>query len=168
MTEQSAVHTGTLFGYINCTLPASKKYSPQLICNTGDGSMLFAINALLGSCQSFVFSVAFVSSSGLAALKNALVETKARGTIITSTYMDFNDPGVLRELLLLENCDVYLADEERRFHAKGYVFNHEAGTTGIVGEKVPARSRGTSRTISPTLLSGFSLVWCGNLGHIGT
>lgn len=80
MTEQSAVHTGTLFGYINCTLPASKKYSPQLICNTGDGSMLFAINALLGSCQSFVFSVAFVSSSGLAALKNALVETKARGT----------------------------------------------------------------------------------------
>lgn len=133
MTEQSAVYTDTLFGYINRTLPASKKYSPQLISNTGEATMLTAINSLLGSCQSFVFSVAFISSDGLAALKNALVETKARGTIITSTYLDFNDPDDLRELLLLENCHVYLADEERGFHAKGYIFNHEAGTTAIVG-----------------------------------
>lgn len=127
------MYADTVYGYINRSLPSSKTYSPQLISNTADATMAQAISSLLGSCQSFVFSVAFITSDGLAVLMEALNSFTGRGTIITSTYLDFNEPDTLLELLKFDNIDVYLADERRGFHAKGYVFRHELGVTAIVG-----------------------------------
>ena len=104
--------------------------------------MLDALRQELRQARSFHFSVAFVNNSGIGALKQPLVEAGqraekqgTRNTIITSTYLDFNDPEALRELLSLPGVDVYIhADIDRGFHAKGYVFEHTDGvTTAIVG-----------------------------------
>ena len=103
--------------------------------------MLEVLRGELETCASFHFSVAFVNTSGIAALKQALVEAGRRAceagttnTIVTSCYLDFNEPEALRELLRIRGVDVYVHDDEQRGHPKGYVFEHAEGvTTAIVG-----------------------------------
>ncbi len=96
--------------------------------------MAAAIRQELLHCKSFTFSVAFITSSALAMLKPALLGFQGRGTIITSRYLDFNDPVTFRELRLLKNVDVYIHDDlDAGFHAKGYVFEKVDGVTAIVG-----------------------------------
>ena len=56
----------------------------------------------LNSCDSFCFSVAFINKSGLAVLKQALIDLRdkgIRGKIITSTYLGFNHPNVFKEIV---------------------------------------------------------------------
>lgn len=125
----------TRFGFIDSAAESELFYHPQLVANSDGPTMLDAINFQLKSANSFLFSVAFITSEGIAAIKEALVQARdhGRGTIITSRYQDFNDPDDLEELLTLDNVDVYIADERRGFHAKGYVFSHDDVVTAIVG-----------------------------------
>lgn len=81
--------------------------------------MLRAIREELRRTHRFVFSVAFVTSSAIALLKQALIDFEGTGVIITSTYLGFNSPAVFRELLNLPNIDVFLHTPNRDFHAKG-------------------------------------------------
>ncbi|MGS2665682.1 hypothetical protein I6I10_10505 [Corynebacterium glucuronolyticum] len=106
--------------------------------------MLEALRAEIAIAGSFHFSVAFINTSGIGALKQSLVDSGrralrqgTRNTIITSTYLDFTDPEALRELMALPGADVYVhTDLDRGFHAKGYVFEHEGGVaTAIVGKQ---------------------------------
>ena len=94
--------------------------------------MLQGIKLELRTAQSFTFSVAFISSRGIALLKQALLDFKGKGRIITSRYLDFNDPTMFRELLTLENVEV-LIHQGDGFHSKGYVFHHDVGITAVVG-----------------------------------
>ncbi len=75
--------------------------------------MLEALRAEIAIAGSFHFSVAFIRTSGIGALKQSLVDSGrralrqgTRNTIITSTYLDFNDPEALRELMALPGVDV--------------------------------------------------------------
>ncbi|WP_297189394.1 DEAD/DEAH box helicase [uncultured Corynebacterium sp.] len=129
------------YGFVSASEPSSSPLNPTLVFNEG-ATMLDALRQELRQARSFHFSVAFVNTSGIGALKQPLVEAGqraekqgTRNTIITSTYLDFNDPEALRELLSLPGVDVYIhADIDRGFHAKGYVFEHTDGvTTAIVG-----------------------------------
>lgn len=96
--------------------------------------MLHAIRQELSQASHFIFSVAFISSRGIALLKEALLQFTGTGEIITSNYLDFNDPAVFRELLLLENVRTFIhEDVDRGFHAKGYIFHRDDGITAIVG-----------------------------------
>lgn len=132
MTELSA---DTKFGFIDSTVSSQRAYNPILFSNQSELTMLRAILGELRRSKSFQFSVAFISSSGLALLKQELLDFQGRGTIYTSTYLDFNDPGVFEELLTLENIEVrVLNDSIDAFHSKGYIFQHHAGTsTAIIG-----------------------------------
>ncbi len=122
------------FGFLDATLAADQLHNPVLISNTDDNTMLRAIKEELSRSTSFIFSVAFITSSGLAMLKQALHEFSGQGTIITSRYLDFNEPDVFRELLNLDSVQVLVdSGVEEGFHAKGYVFNQEFGMTAIVG-----------------------------------
>ncbi|MEJ5918801.1 DEAD/DEAH box helicase [Corynebacterium sp. H78] len=122
------------FGFVDHAVESPRIYEPQLIANTPDVSMLGALHEELKRSDSFKFSIAFVSATGLALLKQALLDFKGRGTIVTSRYLDFNHPDVFRELLLLDNVDVYIYDNPRAgFHAKGYVFEQTPLLTAIIG-----------------------------------
>lgn len=124
----------TTFGFIDHTIDTEKLYHPVLIANEGENTMKRAIVEELRRSESFTFSVAFITTDALAALKQALLSFHGRGTIVTSTYLGFNEPAVFRELLTLEGIDVRIhSDGGRGFHAKGYVFNQRQSVTAIVG-----------------------------------
>lgn len=96
--------------------------------------MLKAIRDELKRSRRFAFSVAFITPSAIAMLKQALLDFQGTGTIVTSTYLGFNSPAAFLELLNLDRVDVYVhPDSGEGFHAKGYVFEQEASTTAIVG-----------------------------------
>ena len=72
----------------------------------------------------FLFSVAFLTKSGIACLKDALIENhRAAGKILASQYLNFTEPDALRELLKFPNVELRMVTEERAFHAKGYLFH---------------------------------------------
>lgn len=124
----------TTFGFIDHTTETEKLYHPVLIANEGENTMKRAIVEELRRSKSFTFSVAFITTDALAALKQALLSFQGRGTIVTSTYLGFNEPAVFRELLTLEGIDVRIhTDGGRGFHAKGYVFSQRLSVTAIVG-----------------------------------
>lgn len=87
-------------------------------------------------CDSFMFSVAFITKGGITMLLNAFESLKAngiKGKILTSTYQMFNTPEVFKQLLKLSDIvDVRIYDY-KNFHAKGYVFQRKDVSNFIVG-----------------------------------
>ena len=63
---------------------------------------------------------------------NDLAQKGIRGRLITSNYLDFNQPKVFKELLKLPNVDVRIINENG-FHTKAYSFNHGDYTSVIIG-----------------------------------
>ncbi|MGP6173497.1 DEAD/DEAH box helicase [Corynebacterium sp. A21] len=134
MADSSSLRRDTEFGFLNAAVRSDQILNPLLIANSDEHKMLHAIRQELSRAKQFIFSVAFISPRGIALLKEALLEFPGTGEIITSNYLDFNDPAAFRELLLLENINVYIhEDADRGFHAKGYIFHREEGITAIIG-----------------------------------
>ncbi|MDJ0339334.1 DEAD/DEAH box helicase [Cryobacterium sp. PH31-O1] len=122
------------FGFLNSQVKADQIYNPTLVSNSDGNTMLRTIREELKRSRRFVFSVAFVSPSAIALLKQAMIDFRGSGTIITSTYLGFNSPAAFRELLNLEGINVLVhPDSSAGFHAKGYIFEQESSTTAIVG-----------------------------------
>lgn len=130
----SPLSKDTEFGFLNAAVGSDQILNPLLISNSEEHKMLHSIRQELSRAQHFIFSVAFISPRGIALLKEELLEFKGTGEIITSNYLDFNEPAAFRELLLLDNVNVYIhEDVDRGFHAKGYIFHREEGVTAIIG-----------------------------------
>jgi superfamily II DNA or RNA helicase len=113
------------------------EFQPKLIFNDHQRGMkvLTSIQKELSSCLSFVFSVAFISNSGVNALINELSSLRNRnitGTIITTDYLNFNDPIALRRLLQFDNIKFYVVTE-KSLHTKGYVFIKNDYTKILIG-----------------------------------
>ena len=77
---------------------------PELLYNDYKHGMKLSHEIIkeLESCDSFELSIAFINLSGLATLKQTLIDLKNRGIkgkIITSTYLNFNEPRTFKELL---------------------------------------------------------------------
>ncbi len=91
----------------------------------------------LNTCDTFYFSVAFINKSGLAVLKQTLIDLKdkgIKGKIITSTYLGFNHPNVFKELLMFDNIEVRIFENEQiGFHPKGYIFKNNNNYKIIIG-----------------------------------
>lgn len=112
-------------------------YAPKLLVNeyAKNKFVLNDLRAQLINCQSFIFSVAFITESGLATLKNELLilaEKGVQGRIITSNYLAFNSPKIFRELLKLTNVEVRITNTAG-FHTKGYLFDFSEHTSAIIG-----------------------------------
>lgn len=106
---------------------SQKNLRMRLLYNDHQNNMKlsYEIESLLADCKTFDFSVAFVSESGLAALKEKLFllqKKGVKGRIITSTYLEFNSPKTFRELLKFKNIEVRIFDNNIGFHPKGYIF----------------------------------------------
>ncbi|MBU5594540.1 DEAD/DEAH box helicase family protein [Amphibacillus sp. MSJ-3] len=130
---ESSLHKG----FINRHQGESDLYKPKLLINHPgqNKTVLTSLLEELTSCQSFIFSVAFITESGLATLKSHLLDLKRKGItgrIITSTFLQFNQPKVFKELLKITNVEVRLTDL-KGFHSKGYIFDHHHYHSLIVG-----------------------------------
>ncbi|ANU09686.1 NgoFVII family restriction endonuclease [Planococcus antarcticus DSM 14505] len=124
-------------GFIDQAKPSGERFKPTLLVNNTktNETVLNSITEELGSCQSFLFSVAFVTESGLATLKTHLSDLDRKGIkgrILTSTFLNFNQPKVFKELMKINNVEVRLSSM-KGFHSKGYIFSHETHQTLIVG-----------------------------------
>lgn len=124
-------------GFIDQTKPSGERFKPTLLINNTktNETVLNSITEELDSCQSFLFSVAFVTESGLATLKTHLSDLDRKGIkgrILTSTFLNFNQPKVFKELMKISNVEVRLSSM-KGFHSKGYIFSHNTHQTLIVG-----------------------------------
>jgi len=124
-------------GFIDNTYYQAGNYPPKLLVNNvkENETVLSTLIEELENCNGFLFSVAFITESGLATLKSHLHDLKLkgiRGRILTSTYLSFNQPKVFKELLKLENVDVRLTNL-KGFHSKGYIFDHDKYYSLVVG-----------------------------------
>lgn len=122
------------FGYLDQRLDAPRRLHPQLVLNSDQGTVLQALRRELRTASSFSFSVAFVSASGLALLKQSLIDFEGVGEIITSDYLGFNSPSAFAELLALQEIGVSSRlHTDGAFHPKGYVFRQPTHVTAILG-----------------------------------
>ncbi len=124
-------------GFINQQYQYPGTYSPKLLINntTKNETVLSTLLEELDNCESFIFSVAFITESGLAMLKSHLLDLHhkgVKGRILTSTFLKFNNPKVFKELMKLDNVEVRLTDKQG-FHSKGYIFQHASHHSLIVG-----------------------------------
>ncbi|WP_282139593.1 DUF3427 domain-containing protein [Cytobacillus oceanisediminis] len=124
-------------GFIDQDRIIKGNYPPKLLVNNSSKNeyVLTSIQEELEQCESFIFSVAFITDSGLATLKTYLLDLKQKrikGRILTSTFLSFNHPKVFRELMKIENVEVRLTDI-KGFHSKGYIFKQRTHFSLIVG-----------------------------------
>ena len=135
--DSAAVRLDAGYGYVDRAEESPRRFHPQLVLNTESDSMLRALRHELKNSSSFTFSVAFISASAIALLKQELVEFEGTGRIVTSNYLGFNSPQAFSELLNLSklpgsSIDVRLHNSDA-FHPKGYVFQRPSGFTAILG-----------------------------------
>src|SRR5690606_14545730 len=122
-------------GFIDQKRQSGERFKPTLLVNNSTDNVLNTFLEELDQCQSFLFSVAFVTESGLATLKTHFQDLERKGIkgrILTSTFLNFYQPKVFKELLKISNVEVRLANK-KGFHSKGYIFNHETHHSLIVG-----------------------------------
>jgi len=122
-------------GFIDQNKPVSAQFKPKLLTNKNHESVLSTLLQELKTCKTFTFSVAFITEGGLATLKAMLLDLKLKGIkgrILTSTFLNFNQPKMFKELLKLDNVEVRLTGE-KGFHSKGYIFEHTDYYSLIVG-----------------------------------
>jgi superfamily II DNA or RNA helicase len=130
-----ALHTS----FIDKSFPSNKDLRPKLFFNDYKRRMnlAFEITKRLKECDYFEFSVAFISESGLAVLKQILLNLKEKGVkgrIITSTYLGFNAPKMFKQLLSFSNIEVRIFEQEHcGFHPKGFIFHTGNHRDIIVG-----------------------------------
>ena len=122
--------------FIGADKEPDDRYAPRILSNdeSSSSNVLSVIKSELLDCVSFSFSIAFITSSGIQILARILHELQQRGIpgrILTSTYLNFNDPDALRKLLEYPNIKarVYQGD----LHAKGYFFDKDGISTIIIG-----------------------------------
>ncbi|WP_304598042.1 DEAD/DEAH box helicase family protein [Adlercreutzia caecimuris] len=122
--------------FIGSEKPSDDRHAPKIVMNDKGSAtdVLSIIKNELADCTSFDFSVAFVTAGGIQVLVEALrllEERGATGRILTSTYLNFNDPEALSKLLEFPAIDVRVYQGD--LHAKGYFFNRETLSTFIIG-----------------------------------
>lgn len=130
---------GLFNGYIDDDIKASEHFKPRLIVNDVERGekVLTSISDELKKCDSFLFSVAFVTNGGISALINTfkwLEDNNIKGTIIASQYQNFSQPIALRRLLAFKNIELRIVpDKQFHMHAKAYIFRKGEEYSLIVG-----------------------------------
>ena len=137
MSNFSNLEQGLLTGFIDKSIISSQDLRPSLLINNyrQGKKVLTTINRELESCEEFWFSVAFVTTSGLAVLMNSLIlleKKNIKGKILASQYLNFTQPEALRRIKKFKNIELKIATEGS-FHSKGYLFKRGEMFNLIVG-----------------------------------
>jgi len=126
MEIKSALTESLKTGFVDQIIASNKDFRPQLVVNdkVAGKKVLTTIDRELKRCDEFWFSVAFVTTSGLATLKNSLIELQnegKKGKILASQYLNFTQPEALRQILQFSNIELRIVTDGD-FHSKGYLF----------------------------------------------
>jgi superfamily II DNA or RNA helicase len=124
-------------GFIDRRLPSHDAFLPQLLVNDRkEGKkVLSSIIRSLYDCDEFWFSVAFITTDGVATLIETLIALEQKGIkgkILVSQYLNFTQPEALRRLLQFRNLEVKIA-VNHSFHSKGYLFRKKDVYDLIIG-----------------------------------
>lgn len=141
---------------------------PSLITNQKSSTFYEELHDSLETCESFYFSVAFINYSGLQLLLDlftSLENRNIKGKIITSTYLNFTDIKSLRRLTTYRNIEtkIYIADNYKGFHTKGYIFEYEnyykiiVGSSNITQSALKTNIEWNVRYITKNKTEGFAL-----------
>lgn len=124
-------------GFIDHRITSTREFRPELVTNDKKAGkkVLTTILRELELCDEFWFSIAFVTTSGVAALINTFVELERRGVkgkILASQYLNFTHPEALRRIRQFSNIELKI-DVLNRSHSKGYLFRRGEAFTLLVG-----------------------------------
>jgi len=128
---------GLQTGFVDKQIVSQNDFVPKLLLNdkaAGKKVLSSIINELNG-CSEFWFSVAFLTTGGVASLINTLEEIANRnikGKILVSQYLNFTQPEALRQLLKFKNIELRIS-VNTNFHAKGYLFKKHDYYNLIIG-----------------------------------
>lgn len=126
-------------GFIDASYNSTLAFRPRFVSNdwSQGTKVLSTLEAELVRCQSFTFSVAFITDSGITPLLQTFKDLESqgiRGKILTTDYLSFSSPSALRKLDSLSNIEVrlFLSDQPGElnvgFHTKGYLFEYADGS----------------------------------------
>jgi superfamily II DNA or RNA helicase/HKD family nuclease len=137
MDIQQIITQSIQTGFINQMIQSDKSYRPELLTNDHKQGkkVLSTILQELETCEEFWFSVAFVTTSGIATLMNTLIELEKKnikGKILASQYLNFTQPEALKRLKQFKNIELRIATEGA-FHSKGYLFKNKGVYDLIIG-----------------------------------
>lgn len=126
MDIRQALSNSIQTGFVDQLIQSNKEYRPELLTNNPEQGkkVLSTIIRELEQCDEFWFSVAFVTTGGIAALMETLIalkKKKIKGKILASQYLNFTHPEALRRIMQFENIELKIATEGN-FHSKGYLF----------------------------------------------
>ena len=124
-------------GFIDSEIISNKYYQPKFLTNDKltKTKILTTIQNELKECDEFWFSVAFITTGGIATLFNTLEELEAKnikGKILVSQYLNFTQPEALKRLLQFKNIESKIV-VDGNFHAKGFMFKKNNMYTLIIG-----------------------------------
>jgi len=124
-------------GYVDKSILSNQAYQPTLLVNHKNPpkKVLSTLLHEFEHCQQFFISVAFVTTSGVAAIINKLKELedkKIKGQILVSQYLNFTQPEALKRLGQFSNIELRIAVKGNA-HTKGYIFKNKAHYNLIVG-----------------------------------
>ncbi len=109
----------------------------KLLTNNKNENFYNILTSLFSSCQSFYINVAFINYSGLQLLLDSLKqceEKKIKGSVLTSTYLNFTEIKALKKLQEFSNISLKIFDSsEVGFHSKAYIFEYEEEYKIIIG-----------------------------------
>lgn len=113
-------------GFIDKSSISEVLYQPELLVNRKKPpkKVLTTIIQELNNCEEFYFSVAFVTTGGVATLINSLKLLEQRGIkgkILVSQYLNFTQPEALKRLSNFKNIELKISVNENS-HSKGYIF----------------------------------------------
>lgn len=137
MDDLKSFNASLQTGFVDKSILSSINYQPELIVNQKKPpkKVLTTILHEFENCSEFFISVAFVTTSGVAAIINKLKELENRnikGEILVSQYLNFTQPEALKRLLKFKNIELRIATTGN-VHSKGYIFKANQHFNLIVG-----------------------------------
>jgi len=124
-------------GFIDANIHSDETLQPKLLTNDikADKKILTTLKNELVECEEFWFSVAFITTSGIAVLFNILEELKEKGVkgkLLVSQYLNFTQPEALKRLIQFTNIESKII-VDGNFHAKGFMFKKKDCYNLIIG-----------------------------------
>lgn len=126
-----------LTGFLDKNIESELIYRPQLLTNKKKPKekVLSTLLQEFHTCNEFFISVAFVTTSGIAAILNTLLALEKRGVkgkFLVSQYLNFTQPEALKKLRLFKNIELKISTKDNA-HSKGYIFKKKEHYNLIVG-----------------------------------
>jgi superfamily II DNA or RNA helicase/HKD family nuclease/phage repressor protein C with HTH and peptisase S24 domain len=130
-------HKSLQTGFVNKVIESELAYRPQLLTNKAipKEKVLSTLLQEFDTCDAFLISVAFVTTSGIAVLLNSLLSLEKRnikGKILVSQYLNFTQPEALKKLKTFKNIELKISTTNNA-HSKGYIFKKRGHYNIIVG-----------------------------------